>query len=158
MTMNKEKKSVGVILSTVTMAIMIAVILVLVIFSASGYQRSVDSEDYNSNTRALLSYVITCVRDNNAAEIAVEEMAGSDGLVIRDRETGSEQRLYMYDGKLLEENTVTGMPPVPEDAILIGETEIFRVRFVEEGLLEVRTDAGTSYVNTSVLEHGEGSV
>ena len=152
--MGRDKRGIREILSTITIAIMFGVILVLVIFSASGYQKSFNTEEYNGNTRALLSYVITCVKDNNTAEIIVDGAGGEGGLIIRDRDSGYEHRIYADSGRLLEEYTTAGAPSRPEDANLIGRTEVFEVRLLEKGLLEIRTDAGTSYVNTEIGNAG----
>ena len=55
-------KIFGDLISTITVAVLFFVILMLVVFSAVSYQRSVEISDANGNTRAVLSYIITAVK------------------------------------------------------------------------------------------------
>jgi hypothetical protein len=54
----------------------------------------------NSNTRAVGSYVVNCVKDSNTSEVAVENISGTDCLVIRSSD-GYEHRIFMIDGRLM---------------------------------------------------------
>ena len=62
--------------------------------------------------------------------------------------TGYEQRFYLHEGKLLEEYTEPEAENRPDVALEIGDTEVFEPSLTDDGLLEIRTDEGTSYVNT----------
>ena len=146
--MTKSKKGIGDILSVILIAVLFLVILMLVVFSAVSYQRSVSVRDMNGNTRAVRSYITTAVKANNAGNISVRNYGAGNALSIEDEESGYEQLIFSKDGKILETYTVTGEEPDEAEAIEIGETSEFDLR-LEDGLLEVITDAGTSYVYIS---------
>jgi hypothetical protein len=135
----------GDLIPTATVGTLFVVILMLVVFSAVSYQRSVSVNDMNNNTRAVLSYVTTAVKSNEGSEIRLENEGGVSVLSIADEESGYVQRIFGKDGKVLETYMVTGEAPVEADAIEIGQSELFEME-LNEGLLTIRTDFGTSYV------------
>ena len=143
--MTKSKKGIGDYISVILIAVLFLVILMLVVFSAVSYQRSVSLQDMNSNARAVRSYVTTAVKSNAGSEIRLENEGGVSVLLIVDEESGYEQRIFGKNGKVLETYTVTGEEPVEADAIEIGQSELFEMK-LNEGLLTIRTDFGTSYV------------
>lgn len=143
--MTKSKKGIGDYISVILIAVLFLVILMLVVFSAVSYQRSVSLQDMNSNARAVRSYVATAVKSNEGSEIRLENEGGVSVLSIADEESGYVQRIFGKDGKVLETYTVTGEAPVEADAIEIGQSELFEME-LNEGLLTIRTDFGTSYV------------
>ena len=68
-------------------------------------------------------------------------------LVIHETATGYEQVIFQADGKVYESYGQAGMEPDPEDALQVGETELFELNWLDEDLLEIRTDAGNSYIH-----------
>ena len=142
----KQKKIFGDLISTVTMAVLFLVILILVVFSAMTYQRSVEISDQNGNARAVLSYVVTAVRANASGTVTVEDRDGRAALIIADEATGYEQRIFFRDGQVLETYGFTGSEIYEEDAMVIGEAERFEIGFLTDELLEIRTDMGNSCV------------
>ena len=134
--MTGERKGTGDILSTLTIAVLFLVILLLVVFSASSYKQATDIQNGNNNRRALLSYVTSCVRENSGSDIEIKDFGGAKGLAISADNDEFERRIYMKDGKLMEE----------EEALVIAETDVFEVNEVKGGMLEIKTDAGSSYV------------
>ena len=147
--MSEGRKSVNDILSTVVIAVFFAVILLLTVFGATGYQNAAGMSDSNASGRALLAYVATAVKDNQTADITIRDMDGISCLVIDDSRTGYERRIYVSEGTLLEEYGPEGSDLHPENAMRIGETELFELSFIEDGLLEIRTDRAASYVRTA---------
>lgn len=143
--MTKSKKGIGDIISVILVAVLFLVILMLVVFSAVSYQRSVSIRDMNANDRAVRSYITTAVKGNAGSSISVKSFDGGPALSIEDEESGYEQLIFAMDGKILETYTVSGEEPDVAEAIEIGETSGFELK-LEDGLLEVVTDAGTSYV------------
>ena len=139
-------RMIGEVIMMITMAILFVVILLLVVLSAVSYQRAVEIQDGNGNARAILSYVITAVKANSANPVNTEERDGLPVLVIEETGTGYEQQIFYSGGKVYEAYGETGMTPDPGDALLIGETELFEMNWLEDDLLEIRTDAGNSYV------------
>lgn len=145
--MGKKIKTFGDLLTVIVMAVLFLVILLLVVFSAVSYQKAVDIHDANNNTRAVLSYVITAVKANEAGTAEVTERDGLPVLILTDAESGYEQQIYFKDGQVLESYGRAGAPLVPEDALVIGEAGSFEIGYLTENLLEIRTDAGNSYVH-----------
>ena len=142
----RQKKLFGDLLSTATMAVLFLVILILVVFSAMSYQRSVAVSDANGNARAVLSYVVTAVRANASGSVTVEERNGGPALIIADEATGYEQQIFFRDGQVLETYGFTGSEIYEEDAMVIGEASRFEIVFLTDELLEIRTDMGNSCV------------
>ena len=145
--MKKSERSIGDLISVITIAILFLVILLLVVFSAVSYQRAVDIQNGNDNSRALLSYVVTAVRNGGTGRAALEERGGIPVLVLLDEDTGYEQQIFHTGGKVYEAYGKAGTQPDPEDALLIAETERFEMSWLREDLLEIRTDAGGSCVH-----------
>ena len=129
------------------MAVLSLVILILVVFGAVSYGRSVDIRDANNNKRAVLSYVTTAIRSSAADDVFLTERDGIEILVIDDGNSGFERQIYLHNGKIKESYLRSGSSPKPDDAITIGETSVFDMEFIKEDLLEIRTDIGTSYVH-----------
>lgn len=145
--MKKNGKLFGDIVQTVTIAVLFLVILLLVVYSAVSYQRAVEIQEDNNNTRALLSYVITAVKANETGAVTIEERDGMPVLVITDTAIGYEQQIYQADGKVYEAYGKTGMHPDPSEALEIGESQLFELSWLKENLLQIRTDKGNSYVH-----------
>jgi hypothetical protein len=120
--MYEGKKGIGDIISTITVTVLFMVILSLVVFAARGYQHASEVQNMNSNTRAVGSYVVNCVKDSNTSEVAVENISGTDCLVIRSSD-GYEHRIFMIDGRLMEEYVEAGVPLDPETALENVPTE-----------------------------------
>lgn len=145
--MGKRSKIFGDVLTVIVMAVLFLVILLLVVFSAVSYQRSVEIHDTNNNTRAVLSYVITAVKASESSEIEITEKDGTQVLALQDADTGFEQQIYFMDGKVLESYGRADSPLSPDDALVIGEAQQFEMEYLTEDLLEIRTDLGNSYVH-----------
>ena len=151
--MASKDKGIGDILSTLTILVLFAVIILLVVFSASSYRNSTVSQESNDNHRAVLSYAVTAVRDHGSGEVKPAEFSGCPGLAI-EAGGGYEQRLYLKDGKLLEEFEKTEADIDPENAVVIGETDKFEVRYIHGTVLEISTGLGTVYVDTGRRSDG----
>ncbi len=133
------------IMIVLTTTVLFAVILCLVVFAARGYQHSAEMQDGSANTRAVLSYIVSSVRDSDASGITVEDRSGTECLVISC--DGYEQKFYLNEGRLLEEYTEPGAGIMPETALEIGKTETLEFE-IDKGILTIRTDSGSSAVNT----------
>ena len=145
--MERGNKGIGDILGTLTVAVLFIVIILLVVFAASSYRHSTVLRDNNDNYRAVLSYAVTAVKDHGSGAVEPRDYAGCPGLSI-DAGSGYEHRLYLKDGKLLEEYAKNDMAADPENAAVIGETDRFEVSYITDSVLEIRTDLGTAYVDT----------
>ncbi len=144
--MPQRLKTLRDVMIALTTTVLFAVILCLVVFSARGYQHSVELQDRSGNTRAVLSYIVSSVRDSDFNEISVEERSGRECLVISC--DGYEQKFYMDEGRLLEEYTEPGAGVDPAMALEIGKTDTLGFELNEDGILTIKTDSGASSVNT----------
>ena len=119
----------------------------LVVFGAQNYRDAVAARHGNDDSRVLLSYVSTCLKNcDETGCVEIRSDGNSSVLVIRDGDSGYASHLYLLDGRLVEEYSETDAPLDPQNAEIIGETGVFLVEEVEDGLLAVTTDAGKSYV------------
>ncbi len=143
----RTTKSIGDILSALTIAVLFLVILLLVVFTARSYQHGVDSQYENDTQRIVCAYVATAVKDHDGGEVTPMDFDGYPGISIADGDTGFAHKIYLSDGQLLEEYSRTDMPVNPQTASKIGETSLFEIQYISDNLLEIKTDKGASYVN-----------
>lgn len=143
----RTTKSIGDILSALTIAVLFLVILLLVVFTARSYQHGVDSQYENDTQRIVCAYVATAVKDHDGGEVTPMDFDGNPGISIADGETGFAHKIYLSDGQLLEEYSRADMPVNPQTASKIGETSLFEIQYISDNLLEIKTDKGASYVN-----------
>ena len=136
----RTTKSIGDILSALTIAVLFLVILLLVVFTARSYQHGVDSQYENDTQRIVCAYVATAVKDHDGGEVTPMDFDGNPGISIADGETG-------FAHKILEEYSRADMPVNPQTASKIGETSLFEIQYISDNLLEIKTDKGASYVN-----------
>lgn len=146
--MEQKSKGFGDILSTITIAVLFMVILLLTVFAASSYQHGTTYRSDNDNSRAVLSYVITAVKGSDGAEVTTHDFDGAPGIIIAKKGSQYEQRIYMKDGKMLEEYGLKGGNISPESAQEIGTIGSFEANYMYDDVLEIKTDLGTSYVHT----------
>lgn len=121
----------------------LVVFFLTVIFGARTYLSIVAGQTENNETRAILSYLATCMRTNDTeGAVEVYEEDGITVLAIADGGSGYGLRIYQYQGVLLEEYGRMGDELYPEDAQVIGETAVFQVEEVAERTYAVTTDGG----------------
>lgn len=143
----RTTKSIGDILSALTIAVLFLVILLLVVFTARSYQHGVDSQYENDTQRIVCAYVATAVKDHDGGEVTPMDFDGNPGISIADGDTGFAHKIYLSEGQLLEEYSRADMPVNPQTASKIGETSLFEIQYISDNLLEIKTDKGASYVN-----------
>ncbi len=144
--MSQRVKTLRDLIIVLTTTVLFAVILCLVVFAARGYQHSAEIQDESGNTRAVLSYIVNSVRDSGSDDISVKDISGAQCLVIGG--DGYEQRFYLNDGSLLEEYTEPDAGNNPDVALEIGKTGSLEFELGDDGILTIRTDSGSSAVNT----------
>ena len=145
--MKEKDRSISDIITVITVAVMFAVILLLIVFAAGSYRRSAALSERNADTRAVLSYMVNCVRDSGGSDIYIADRSGTECLVIDSRD-GFEQRFYEHEGQLAEEYVASGAKPAPENAVMIGECGDLSFSMDGSGLLMIKTGKGVSYVDT----------
>jgi len=124
-------------------ALFLAGFFLLVVFGARSYRDTVSGQNANMDSRALLSYLAAAVKANDTAgAVSVEEGEEGSVLVLTDAASGYALRIYRYGGVLVEDYAAASSPLSPEDAQVIGPTEMFRVERLAEDLLSAVTDQG----------------
>lgn len=155
--------------------------LLLVVFGATGYRGTVDARETHSQERALLSYISTSVQQTELGHVHVESLGATGGsaggdidndgvnaedkhagsgtaagqmLVLEDADTGYVTRIYLADGKLIEEYRNANTSPDPTQGRVIGETDTFTIEEAADGLLKVTTGEGSVLVYTGTPSGG----
>ncbi len=131
--------------------------LLLVIFGAQSYRSAVSVQDGNMHKRTLTSYFYTVVRDyDTRGAVSVEDSAYGPVLVIADGDSGYALRLYRMEtekgSQLMEDFALLGEPLLPESAQVIGQTDVFSIEKQGDGLLTIRTDAGSILLHVRSAE------
>ena len=143
----KSNKSIGEILTALTIAVLFLVILLLVVFTARSYQHGADAQYENDTQRVVCAYVATAVKNHTNGEVTPEVFDGCPGILIEDGDTGFAHKIYLNGSDLLEEYSKADATINPDTASKIGETSRFDIAYVSEDLLEIKTDKGASYVH-----------
>lgn len=124
-------------------ALFLAGFLMLVILGARTYRDVAVNQTENNDTRALLSYLSTCVKSSDAAgRISVEESEYGPVLTIAN-DSGYALQIYQNGEKLLEEYRALGTALQPESADVLGTTATFAVEIQGSDLLKITTDVGS---------------
>ena len=144
MPVSKETKPTLRVYTLGIVALFLTGFFLLVIFGARSYRGAVSGQYGNMDTRAALSYLQTVLHANdteNAAEILDKDGRGI--LQIRDGSTGYAYRIYLEDGKLIEDYAREDSPLDPESAQVIGTSAVFKAVREPSGRLRVTTEAGS---------------
>lgn len=119
-------------------------VILLAALSALTYRNVLAGRNEARELRCTLSYLKTGVRSHDTVGgVRLEQ----DGKVLVLTETDGaevyEERIYCYNGRLLEEYTVPGWATSPEDAVVLAETSFFHGEDLGNGLLKLETDEGS---------------
>ena len=137
------------------MALFMAGFLIMVVIGADSYQRTAGGQNGNMKTRAVLSYLVTCAKSNDTAgAFRVENQEGRQVLVMKDADTGYDLRIYLHEGKLVEDFAKAGSALRPEDASEIAATDTFEITELPGRVLSVRTDEGKVLLHMRSREVG----
>ena len=124
-------------------ALFLAGFLLLVVFGAQSFRNAVAVQNGNMETRAILSYLATCVKANDTAgAVSVEDTEYGPALIVADGDTGFALRIYRFEGRLVEDFARVGAALAPEEAEVIGATDTFAIEEIGDGLLAADTDEG----------------
>lgn len=134
-------------MSTIAITVFFLVcFLSLILFGTNIYRGVAESHTGNNNRRAVLSYLLTISRTNEA-DVKAEEGAYGDMLVIADGDTGYSTRIYQYEGSLVEDYGRSGGELYPSDASRIADNSMFEIEEISDDLLMITTDKGIVYIH-----------
>ncbi len=120
--------------------------LALVLFGTNIYRSTAASRQAGNEMRASLSYLHTVSRSNEAGISAGTGEYG-DMLVVADGNTGYGNRIYVYEGYLVEDYSRLSAPLLPDSASQICENSLLQIEAVRQDLLKVTVDEGTVYLH-----------
>ena len=143
--MKKKGSYSGLFIIGIT-AFFLGCFMLLIVFGAGVYRNVVKMQDSTNSLRSLSSYLLTVSKVGESG-ISVEEGEYGKMLVIEDGDTGYGNRIYVYEGELLEDFGKIDGKLYPDAAIRIAETDVFRIEELEDDLLRITTSAGSVYVH-----------
>ena len=145
----KEKKGTGSGIYIIALtAFFLGCFLLLVLFGTNIYRNIAGRQAGNNEQRAILSYLLTTTK---MSELEIRE--GNDAqygemLIVEDPGTGYANRIYIYDGYLVEDYGKTDGTLFPDSATQIGQTSSFEIQMLKEDLMKIRTDEGSVFIHT----------
>lgn len=153
--MNKRRADYSHLMSIVIVAFFLGCFLLLIVFGTDIYRHVADSANNNSERRILSSYLLTVAKSNENAISTSKTDDGSNLLIIEDGESGYGNRIYLYDGYLVEDFGQVDGPLSPKAAIRIALNSVFEIQRVNDELLLLRTDDGAVYIHTGKRSSNE---
>ena len=133
--------SMGVFLM-ILFAVFVAIELLAVGMATISYRSLHEMQEKSERSSLELGPVVSALRAGDQRS-AIARGTGPEGesLVIVDAlDHGTyENRIYLYQGKLVEEYSVQGTPYTPSKATSLGATSSFAFAY-DEGLLTIKTD------------------
>ncbi|MBQ2659035.1 MAG: DUF4860 domain-containing protein [Erysipelotrichaceae bacterium] len=143
--MKKKESYSGLFIIGIT-AFFLGCFMLLIVFGVGVYRNVVEMQNQTNELRSLSSYLLTVSKVGEAG-ISVEEGAYGKMLVIEDGDTGYGNRIYVYEGELLEDFGKINGKLYPDAAIKIAETDVFTIEELENDLLKITTSAGSVYIH-----------
>lgn len=122
----------------------------LIIFGTGIYADIVDSQSANIYERSLSSYLLTVSKMSESKIIYEDNSEVGQMLLIEDEDTGYGNRIYLYDGYLVEDYGQIGGKLFPKNAIKIAENNTFIIEKISERLLKITTDSGDVYISVKI--------
>ena len=143
---DKKGNNSGIYIIVLT-AFFLGCFLLLVIFGTKTYRNIADRKDANNEQRAILSYLLTTTKMSETEISAGQDAAYGKYLLVEDPGTGYGNRIYLFDGYLVEDYGKTDGKLYPDAATRIGRTELFEVNEISDGLLKINTDEGSVFIH-----------
>ena len=142
----KQKESYSGLFIIGITAFFLGCFMLLIVFGVGVYRNVVEMQNSTNDLRSLSSYLLTVSKVGETG-ISVEEGAYGKMLVIEEGDTGYGNRIYVYEGELLEDFGKINGKLYPDAAIRIAETDIFTIEELENKLLKITTSAGSVYIH-----------
>ena len=143
--MKKKESYSGLFIIGIT-AFFLGCFMLLIVFGVGVYRNVVEMQNRTNDLRSLSSYLLTVSKVGETG-ISVEEGAYGKMLVIEDGDTGYGNRIYVYEGELLEDFGKISGKLYPDAAIRIAKTDVFTIEELENDLLKITTSAGSVYIH-----------
>ena len=120
------------------------IMLLAVLFGAFVYRMALQTDAQDTQLRSVEGYLSSAFRASDSfASVEVMDSEYGDVLCIYEGEDRYiVTYIYPYEGKLVQEYTVSGYGLTPEDAAPIAQVDTFDVDY-HDGTVHVTTDEGT---------------
>lgn len=122
-------------------------LLLLVVAGAGLYRSAVDAQRLHAQQRSALSYVQSQAAYCRTG-VAVEPGAQGDILLLTQPDGDYVTCIYLYEQTLRSQLVPAGTRLQPEQGDVICPMEVFRLSWLDSGLLEVQTDSGSAYISS----------
>ena len=153
--MKHRKTSSGLSILGIT-AFFLGCFMLLVLFGTMSYRNIASVQRSNNERRALLTYLQTVSKMSSDKVYKDEDPQYGTILVAADGDTGYGNRIYLYEGSLVEDYGRLGGTLMPDAAIRIADTAAFRITEAADGLLRIDTDQGFVFIGCRKEENDHG--
>ncbi len=152
-----ETKRLRRLFPVLLLVVFFAAMLTALITGVFVYRHVSDVQQANVERREGLDLIANIVRANDAAD-AVAAGEGPEGrslVIVEKLDSGAyETRLYLYEGKIVQEYSLQGASYTPERANTVTESDTFSFTYSDD-VLSITTDQGTREVALRYLQGGE---
>lgn len=136
--------------------------VILVIFGANVYEKTIQNMDHNFNSRTAISYITEKVRQSDAdGAISIQTIDGIDILVLAETIDDVEYATYLYetDGSIHELFSRSDLPFDPQAGQKILSVSSFSLDNVTDNLFHFQiTDTDGQDVDLYICSHSKPSV
>lgn len=143
--------------SLLLFSVFVVVDLLALVTGTSSYGSLTKMQQANDDRIMSLGPIISAVRANDAENSVQQsdDAPETPALVLAhsDSEGTYETRIYLYEGKILQEYALAGSPYTPEKATTLAESSTFDFNY-SDGLLTISTDAGEAKIALRNLQGG----
>lgn len=142
--------------SILLFSVFVIVDLLALVAGTSSYGSLTRMQQTNDARLLAVGPVISSVRANDTQNGVQRSSDAPEGdalvLVQHDAEGTYETRIYLYEGKIVQEYTIAGSPYTPSKAVVLAESSKFEFSY-EGDLLTIVTDAGETKI---ALRYNQG--
>lgn len=135
--------------SLLLFAVFVVVDLLALVAGTSSYGSLTKMQQANDDRIMALGPIVSAVRANDAqGSVRMSDDAPETPalvLVQSDIEGTYETRIYLYEGKIMQEYALAGSPYTPGKATVLAESSTFDFSY-SDGLLTISTDVGESKI------------
>ncbi len=139
------------------LAVFFVTLLLALVAGVGVYQHVSNTQAANVARREGLDLIANIVRanDSKGSIAAGEGPEGRSLVIVESLDSGTyETRLYLYEGKIVQEYSMQGTEYTPGKASTVTESQTFTFNYTD-GILSITTDQGTCEVALRYLQGGE---
>lgn len=144
--------------SILLFAVFVIVDLLALVAGTSSYRSLNVMQRTNDSNIMTHVPIMSSVRANDVQDGVRKSADAPEGdalvLVTSDAEGTYETRIYLYEGKIMQEYALAGSPYTPEKATALADSSTFSFEY-DGGILTIHTDAGVSKI---ALRNRQGGV